>query len=291
MADGDIQLPKNSAELRDAFLRDIRLAAIDTGIVEEPPTQPGTDWFLLGEASSRLALQAMAGVYVSDRDRSILTASATGLEQQRQAVGLPELPASGSSGKIIPNILGSTTIVNGSGIVLPNGLRAQVVGTYVNPQPLDEIDVEAIDVGAATNLAAGEVVRFVSPPINVGVEARVSSGSPLTGGVDAESPEALRQRLLNASRNKPAGGNWADIRQIVLDNLGSVQDCYVYPALGGPSTCKVVPVKDFDVANNDYSRSVTNSTLEAVRSLLFSRLSIGNQNVVQAAADELVDFR
>jgi hypothetical protein len=289
MAEGDIVLPKNSAELRDAFLRDIRLAAIDTGIVEEPPTQPGTDWFLLGEASSRLALQAMAGVLVSDRDRSIITATGSSLEQQRQAAGLPELPAAGSSGKLIPDILGSTTIVNGSGLVLPNGLRAQVVGTYVNPQPLDEIDIEAIDVGAATNLAAGEVVRFVSPPINVGVEAKVSSGSPLTGGTDAETPEALRQRLLNASRNKPAGGNWADIRGIVLDNLGSVQDCYVYPALGGPSTCKVVPVKDFDVANNDYSRSVTSSTLESVRSLLFARLSIGNQNVVQAAADELRD--
>lgn len=290
MADGDIVLPKNSAELRDSFLRDIRLAAIDTGLVTEPPTQPGTDWYLLGESVSRQVMIGLANQAIADLDRSALTATGSSLDRIRLELGLPEVAAAGSTGKILPTILGTTTIVNGSEFVLPNGLRGKVVGTYVNPAQGDELDVAAIDVGSGTNLGAGQVVRFVSPPVNVAVEAKVSTGSPLTGGTDVETDDRKRQRILNTLRNKPAGGNWADIRQRVLDNFGAVQDCYIYPALGGPSSAKAVPVKDFDLATNDFSRSITSATQQSVRALLFSKLAIGNQNVIQASVDQPADF-
>lgn len=286
----DIVLPRNSAELREKFLRDLRLAAIDTGVTVEPPTQPGTDWYLLAEATSRQALIGLGNQALADRDRSVLTATGEALDNLRKELGLPEVAASGSTGKILPTILGTTTIVNGSEFVLPNGFRGRVVGTYENPIQGDELDVESIDVGSATNLGPGQMVRFVSPPVNVATEAKVSTGAPLTGGTDVESDERKRQRILNTLRNKPAGGNWADIRQRVLDAFGSIQDCYVYPALGGPSSEKVVPVKDFDLSTNDFSRVCTTSMLQSVRAELFSKLSIGNQNVIQASVDQLVDF-
>lgn len=290
MADGSTVLPQTSAAIRDVLLRDLRLAALATGLTDEPPTQPGTDWYLLAESVSRTCFIGVVNQASADRDRSVLTATGKPLDNIRVELGLPEVPASGSTGKLVPTIQGTTTIVNGTQFVLSNGLRGRVVGTYENPIQGDELDVETIDTGSTTNLAGGTVVRFASPPVNVAVEAKVSTGVPLTGGTDVETDDRKRQRILNTLRNKPAGGNWADIRQRVLDNFGAVSDCYIYPALGGPSSAKAVPVKDFDPAANDFSRSITSATQQGVRAHLFSKLAIGNQNVIQASVDQPADF-
>lgn len=288
MADGKIAIP-TPQELQDQFLRDIRLAAIDTGLAE-PPTQPGTDWFLLATASANLGLISLANTSIAEDDANVLTATGKSLDRIRVAEGLPEVPASGSSGKIRPTILGATTILDGTQLLLPNGLRIKVVGTYINPADGDEINVAAIDTGAGTNLPGDAIVRFVSAPVNVNVNATVSAGEPLTGGSDVETDQRKRARILNVRQNKPAGNNWAHLRQLILDQLGNVQDVYIYPALGGPSSQKIVPVKDFDLELSDFSRAPSSSALAAIRSLLFAQAGIGDETIVQASVDQAVDF-
>jgi hypothetical protein len=285
---GAIFVPKSSAELRDQFLRDVRLAAIDTG-VDEPPVQPGTDWYLIGSALAELELIGLANIAIADEDRSVLTATGDALDDIREAYGLPEVEPSGSSGKIRPTIQGATTIVAGTEFVMPNGLRGRTTDTVISPVDGDEISAEAIDTGKRTNLAGGQIVRFTSPPANVAVDARVSFGSPLTGGTDEETDDRKRDRILNVLRNKPAGGNWAHVRQNVLDNVGSIVDCYVYPALGGPGSAKVVPVKDFDPDNNDFSRAATDAMLDSARQFVHADLPTPQEIVVQASADQNVD--
>jgi len=288
MADGKITTP-SPTEMRDQVLRDIRLEAIDSGIAE-PPTQPGTDWFLLATASANLASIGLANIAISDEDKSLLTATGAQLDRIREAEGLPVVPAVGSFGKVRPTILGTTTILSGTHLLLPNGLRIKVVGNYVGPTDGDEIDVEAVDVGSRTNATGGTVVRFVTAPTNVAVAAKVSSSYPLTGGTDVETDNRKRARILNTRRNKPAGNNWAYLRQLVLDKLGNVQDVYVYPALGGPASQKVVPIKDFDADLNDFSRAPNSSALAAIRGLIHGSVGIGDETIVQAPADQSVDF-
>lgn len=288
MADGKIAIP-TPLELQDQFLRDIRLGAIDAGLAE-PPTQPGTDWFLLGTANANLALIGLANIAIAEDDSNVLTATGPALDKIREAEGLPVVAASGSSGKIVPTISGLTTILNGSQLLLPNGLRIKVVGNYVNPSNGDEINVTAIDTGTGTNLPAGAVVRFVSAPVNVNVAAKVSAGEPLTGGTDNETDRRKRARILNVRQNKPAGNNWAHLRQLVLDELGNVQDVYVYPALGGPSSQKIVPVKDFDFDSFDFSRAPSSTALQAIRALLHSQAGIGDETIIQAPVNQAVAF-
>ncbi len=291
MADtaGTITVPKNSQEIRDQFLRDITLAAQDTG-VEDPPITPGSDWFILAEGVSQTTMVGLANGAIGQEDTNVLTATGEPLDRIREGYGLPVVSAAGSSGKIKITVSGTTTIGSGTVLKLSNGLRFQTVGTYINPADGDEINVTAIDTGTATNAAAGAVIRFVSPPINVSTDAAVSSGSPLTGGTDVEGDERKRDRILNTLRNKPAGGNWGYIRQLVLDNFGGVRDVYIYPALGGPSSQKVVPVKEFDVANNDYSRAPSSAALQTIRGLIHANMPTGVETVVQAPTDEEVDF-
>jgi uncharacterized phage protein gp47/JayE len=287
---GEIYVPSTSAELREQFLSDVRLGAIDAGLIEEPPTGPGSDWYLLGTATANIVFVGVANTAIADEDKSVLTATGDALDEHRKALGLPVVEATGSSGKIRIKVSGATVVQNGQQLTLANGKRIRVVGTYTNPANNAELDVQAVDTGTATNAKAGTKVTFApSAPVNVTAEAEVAASSPLTGGTDAENDARKRDRILNTLRNKPGGGNWADIRQAVLDNLGGVVDCYVYPALGGPSSQKVVPVKAFEPEINDFSRTPSDALVAQVRALIHSRFSTGIETVVQGAADQNLD--
>lgn len=286
---GVITVPSGSAELRDQWLQDFRLAAIDTGVTA-PPIEPGTDPYLIAEANSQLGLIGLANIAIAAKDISVLDATGEALDRIREADGLPVVQPSGSTGKIRVTVAGSTTIGNATELKLPNGLRIRTVGTTVNPADQQEIDVEAIDKGSLTNLKGGEIVQFVSAPTNISKAAKVSADFPLGGGTDAETDARKRDRILNTRRNKPAGGNWAYWRQFVLDNFASIPDAYVYPALGGPSSQLIIPVRMFDRENNDYSRAPSNTLIQAIRNMLQTDANTSIETIVRSPANEAVDF-
>jgi uncharacterized phage protein gp47/JayE len=286
---GIIQLPKNSGELRQQILQDYALAAIELGY-DEPPIAPGTDIYFIAEAVSKVCLIGLANTASNASAVNVLTATGADLDAIREALGLPEVEPSGSSGKVVITVSGNTTIGSGTQLKLTNGLRIQTVGTYINPADQSEVDVTAIDTGELTNLAAGGEVEFVSAPTNVAAKAKVSNSFPLTGGTDIEDDERKRGRILNTLRNKPGGGNWGEIRQIVFDEHGFVQDCYVFPAPGGPSSQLIVPVRAFDPANNDYTRAPSSALLQAIRNTIQAESNTGVETVVRAPAEESADF-
>jgi Baseplate J-like protein len=284
----DLYQPANSDELKGQFLRDVRLAAVDAGLAE-PPVNPGTDWDLLATAIANICILGFANVNACEEEDNLLTTTGQPLDDIRKAEGLPEVPAAGATGKLVITVSGTTTINNGLQFTYPSGLRGQVVQTYVNPADQSEVNVQAIDTGLATNLRAGEIVRFTSPPVNLATEAKVSTGEPLTGGTEEETDERKRARILNVRQNRPAGGNWAHIRQLALNALGTVQECYSYPAIGGPGSSKIVPVKDYDLENGDFSRALSSTALDVVRLEIQSNLPTPQENVVSAVANETAD--
>lgn len=277
------------SDLEARFLRDYRLAAIDAGVATDVSTGPGSDAALLATPNANLALLAITKVQIAAKNLSVFDAIGDALDDIREGDGLPEVPASGATGKIVVRVDGSTTIPDGSQFIYPNGVRGTVVGTYIAPSDFAELNAKTTDVGTKTNLAGGKKVRFVSPPPNVRSEATVSTNDPMSGGTDFEDDERKRQRILNARQNRPAGGNWAQLRQQVLDNVPGVQDCYIYPALGGPSSVKVVPVRDFQFSTNDFTRACSSATLTEVRNVLWARNSSADSIVVEASADQTLD--
>jgi hypothetical protein len=288
MAVGQIYIPKGAEELRDQWLRDFRLAAIDAG-VEEPPVHPGTDAWMKATAAANLALIGLSNVAIAESDSNVLEAEGAPLDRQRVALTLPEETASPSSGAIVVRVDGATTITSGTQLVLPNGLRIRVVGNYMNPADRAEVDVIAIDSGTATNLAAREKVRFVAPPANVREEATVSESRPLAGGTDVEDTERKRRRILNALRVRPAGGNWSQLREVAIQSLGSIADAFVYPAIGGPGSAKVVPVTAFDRQTGSYSRVPPEASVAVVRAAIHALVPSPMEIVVQAPDPEPLD--
>lgn len=290
MATPKIIYTPSKGEILNQFLRDYRLAARDTGLTEEPPTGPGTDVYLIGTAVSNMQTLALGNVQIAAEGMNVLTAVGDDLDVIRAAEGLPEVDKTRATGRVVVKITGTTTITSGQQFVYPNGLKGEVVGNYTNPSDGAEINARSIDTGSQANLKSGEKVRFVSPPVNVGVEATVSQSAPLTGGLDEEGDDRKRQRIFNIRRNRAGGGNWGDIRRRILDQVGSIQDVYIFPALGGPSSAKIVPVRDFNLGLRDYSRAPSATVLQQVRGVVWSGVPIGDENIIQAPTDENADF-
>lgn len=282
--DGKIEVPGNAAELRDTFLTDLRLAAIAAG-VSDPPVHPGTDWHLLGTAVAGQGLIHWGNIAVSSDEHDILNATGRALEDIRIAEGLPEVKPTGSTGQIKVSLTGGkATLQAGLLVTLPDGKSAKVSATSVVTDG-SEIDIEATDTGAATNWPGGSKCRLVAPPINVKTDATVSSTRPLSGGTDTEPDDRKRRRILNARRYKPAGGNWSHYRAVVLDAVGGLSDCFVYPCLGGPSTVKVVPVKAIDLEAHDYTRAPADSLVKAAIAALRAEFGTEHEIVVQAPVE------
>lgn len=285
-----IYTPSGTEELKRQYIRDVRLAAVDAGVVSDLSIGPGSDVDLDATASANLAFGAVRNVALAAQDASILDATGDALDRKRQEEGLPVVAASGGSGKVRIEVSGSTTVPNGLQGIYPNGVRGVVVGTYINPSDNSEVNFEASETGEKTNLASGETIRWINPPVNLGSEATVSDAEPITGGTDDETDERKRERILNKRRNLPAGGNWAYQRQLILDNLGGIQDSYQYPALGGPASAKIVPVKDFDDSIRDWSRAPSSTQLQRVRQLLWANNSLNDNIVVNAPTDQEANF-
>lgn len=276
-------VPANAAQIRDDFLTDLRLAAIEAGVAE-PPVHEGTDWHLLGTAIGEMGLGQYANIRIGEERTNILDAVGDDLKRESQALGLPELEPSKASGRLrVEVVSGTATFQAGALAVLPNGKTVQVVArqTVVNG---GEVDVEATEAGTSGNAKGGTVASWLSPPVNAKSAATVSTSAPLTLGLDAESDDHRRKRILNKLQNSPAGGNWAHIRELGLNASPAFRDVFVYPALGGPASCKVVPVKAFDAVNGDWSPVPTTAQMQTLRAALGAELSDSVEIVKQAPA-------
>jgi uncharacterized phage protein gp47/JayE len=275
--------------MRDDFLADLELGAIDAGI-DNPPIEPGSDWYALATAEANLHAITCQNVRLADADTTPLTATDQRLEDWRVAIGTADVTPRGAAGRIVIETTGSASVVDGQYLTHANGNRYRVSGTWLNVQNNDEIDVVAEDTGEETDLDPGEVLRFVNTPRNVRKEATVSSTEPLTGGASVETDEQKRERVLNDLRTQPGGGNWGQLRQMALDASPAVQDGYVYPALGGPSSAKVVITKRFNPDALDFSRTPADSLLDLVRNKIHSEAPDMMAVVVQGSADQSISM-
>jgi len=286
---GQTYLPSGAAEIRDDILTDLRLAAIARGVAN-PPIHPGTDWYLLASAVANIGLIQYSNISLAEKATSVLEAKGDDLDEIREAYGLPEVQPSPASGKLVVGIVaGAVTIPDGLQFVYPNGLRGKVSGAHIGVVDGGEVEVIAIDTGSATNLAGGESVTWASPPLNVKSQATVSIYSPLVGGLDSEKDERKRDRIMNRLQNVPQGGNPGYMIETSLNALASVQYAFVYSAIGGPSSQRVVVVRDFDSASNSWSRALTTGALDIVRQAIHAAMPDGMETVVSTVTEENAD--
>lgn len=103
-----------------------------------------------------------------------------------------------------------------------------------------QVTAQAETPGRAGNASAGAVSLMITPVSGV---STVANPQPFTGGVDAESDDSLRQRLLDSYYAVSNGANAAYYRQIALETEG-ITSALVIPRPEGVGTVEVVVTAD-----------------------------------------------
>ncbi|EEP0716760.1 baseplate J/gp47 family protein, partial [Salmonella enterica] len=75
-----------------------------------------------------------------------------------------------------------------------------------------EVDLEAVDAGAAGNASAGTLLTFITPQAGI-VQTATVTGSGITGGADVESLSELLSRLVFRVQYPPSGGTKYDFER------------------------------------------------------------------------------
>lgn len=277
----DIKYP-TAAELKAQFIEDLELQAIDAEI-DPPPVAPGSDWDLLATSSSNRMSQVVAAVQTLDNDSNPLVAAGAPLDELLKRNGLPEvLPAPGS-GQVQASISGTATVQAGTKIQA-SGMKGTVARTLLNATGAPAVDIVMDATGPLTNLPVGSKVRFMNQPANVATEATVIA--TFTGGTGVESEDRKRTRLLTALNNPPGGGNWSQMVLEAYAASGSIGGAFCYPAIGGPSSNKLVLTSN----TTTITREVSDSVIALVQARLLEKFPAELwANVVQSAINQSVD--
>lgn len=98
-----------------------------------------------------------------------------------------------------------------------------------------DVQAQAVTPGARGNIAAGAVCLMIHAPVGV---SGVTNTAPFSGGCDAESDDALRQRVVASYRSLPNGANAAYYHSKVMacDGVAAVT---VQPRVRGRGTVDI----------------------------------------------------
>ena len=130
------------------------------------------------------------------------------------------------------------TIPKGTICMTPGLVRfeTQTVGNLLAGEMWVDVPVRAAEAGIAGNAAAGTVTEMAVAPVGI-----VSCTNPegITGGVDEEDDESLRERVLHSFRYLPNGANAAYYRQLAMAD-DEVAQAVVVPRPRGVGSVDVV---------------------------------------------------
>lgn len=221
----------------------------------------------------RSVAEMMGQIYANERalEDAQMADTATGDDLVRLAAvyGIKPLLGSGAAGDVVVTCSGPTTYSAGQELVsAKNKKRYRVVASTLTDNG-GSVGVIGVDVGKATNLAAGEILTWVSPPGTSAVSCVVGVAG-LTNGTEPDNDARLRTRLLKRLQNPPGAGNWAQLRQWAEEANASVENAYVYPAVHGPGTVHVAFTVE-GTAENGYVREAPSALVTAVQTALLAQ--------------------
>lgn len=153
-----------------------------------------------------------------------------------------------AGGYVSVTVNSSITLPAGALFATTNNVLFQTITENALPVGTSLVQVEAVEGGVGGNAAAGTVTKI---PITIANVTAVTNAEPMTGGYDAETDEALRERYYFALQKPITAGNknqyesWA----MEVDGVGAAE---VFPLANGDNTVEVCIVgNDGNVAGSE----------------------------------------
>ncbi|GEA17486.1 baseplate J/gp47 family protein [Moorella sp. E306M] len=198
-------------------------------------------WDALSPAAIELALAAIWTQEVLRRG-FVQTTFGEYLDLRAEEYGVTRRPAVAATGTV--------TFTGTTGTVIPKGTRVSTVSTEAAPAVVFSTTEEAvisesgsIDVpvvaeepGSNGNVAPGSIILLVEPVAGI---TSVTNTSATTGGLEEESDDSLRARILELAHKDEGDGNKADY-EIWAKEVSGVGYVLVEPLWRGPGTVRVV---------------------------------------------------
>jgi len=244
MADPKEFAVKTREDIREDYTRTVKAGLEGIGF-DNVNVSSGTLDYVRGDALGAFGEDIGNLVQIKANAQMPDTAGTSDPEDLRRLARIikrDQRPAGPSIGSAIISTSVSLPVAvpTGAQLLDASGLSYEVLapGPYLSS---DLVPIRAIDTGTSTNLEAGTTLRWASPPPFVNQTAIVSAGG-LRGGVDQETIEGLRQRVIDYYRNPPGGGNWSHVADVAEKSSTFVQRAFVYPGVYGGNTLHVAVV-------------------------------------------------
>lgn len=173
--------------------------------------------------------------------RQILPDTADGGPLRRHAAiwGLTPIAATYAQGKVTFTGVNGSAIPLGAIVQRTDGAEFIVQADATIAGGTVDATVKASAAGSAGNCAAGTILSLASPVAGVNSAGTVKTApDDVAGGLDDETDEALRTRLLDYIAARPQGGSAADY-DIWTREVAGVARAFVSPLELGPGTVVV----------------------------------------------------
>ncbi|MBQ3134762.1 MAG: baseplate J/gp47 family protein [Oscillospiraceae bacterium] len=168
------------------------------------------------------------------------------------------------------------TVPAGTVCMTPGYVRFTTLQEAVLPagEPYVDVPVQAVQAGAAGNVNAGSVTMLAVTPVGI---TGCSNPVAMTQGVDAESDEALRKRILDSFARLPNGANCAYYEQVAL-GFDQVAAAVAIPRKRGIGTVDVVVATHAGVPEQELLEAVAKQT-EQCREIAVDVAVVGPETV------------
>ena len=150
-----------------------------------------------------------------------------------------------ATGQALATGVDGITVTVGTELQTDSGNKYKVLydGTVSSGQV--NLDIEAVGVGTDYDENAGVVLTFSQPIVGINSTATVI-GDGITDGIDADTKEGYRIKILNRKRKPPHGGTEEDYEQWALEYSGNITRAWTIPEYQGIGTIGLAFVKDND---------------------------------------------
>lgn len=195
-------------------------------------------------ADARATAAVLQGIYQFGnwilKQQTPQTADEEYLYRHGEQIGVTKKPAAKAVGTISVGGNAGAGITAGKKLTFADGTEYVVTESLTLSSTAQTAKVEAVDVGIAGNRTAGDVLTFAEALTGINSTATVID---ISGGVEEESLEALRERILEKEQEPPQGGDANDWKQWCL-SVSGVKRAWVYPLESGIGTVSVRIMSD-----------------------------------------------